>query len=123
MMKIGGPAGATATGAAATTAADPAAAARDAKLHSVSKQLEGVFVLQMYKSMRSTVPTGGLCDGGSGEELFNGLMDEHMATDTPKEWKHGLSESIYRQLREAVTAQSPALPPESGALMSHGVNK
>lgn len=125
MMRIGGPAGTPAPGAGpnAAAAADPAAAARDAKLHSVSKQLEGVFVLQMYKSMRATVPTGGLCDGGSGEELFNGMLDEHMATDTPQKWKHGLSESIYRQLREAVNAQKPALPPESGALMSAGVTK
>lgn len=117
MMKIG------AAGPATANAADPAAAARDAKLHGVAKQLEGVFVLQMYKSMRSTVPTGGLADGGAGEELFNGLMDEHMATDTPQKWKHGLSESIYRQLREAVNAQKPALPPESGALMSSGAPK
>ena len=116
MMSVGGPPN-------AATAANAATTAQDTKLHGVAKQLEGVFVLQMYKAMRSTVPTGGLFDGGSGEELFNGMMDEHMATDTPQKWKHGLSESIYRQLREAVNAQNPALPPESGALMSNGVSK
>lgn len=106
-----------------SAAADPAAVARDAKLHSVANQLEGVFVQQMYKSMRSTVPTGGIADGGAGEELFNGLMDEHMAADTPQKWKHGLSESIYRQLREAVNAQGSSLPPESGALMTTDAEK
>jgi peptidoglycan hydrolase FlgJ len=102
---------------------DPAAAARDAKLHKISHDLEGVFVQQMYKSMRSTVPTGGLFDGGSAEEMFTGLMDEHMAADTPKEWKHGLSESIYRQLKDAIHAQGSALPPESSAIRSTGVDK
>jgi flagellar protein FlgJ len=103
--------------------ADPAAAARDAKLHKVSNQLESVFVQQMYKSMRSTVPSDGMFDGGGGEEMFNGLLDEHIAADTPQEWKHGLSESIYRQLKDAVRAQGSALPPESTALMPTGVAK
>ena len=102
---------------------DPAAAGKDAKLHKVSVQLEGVFVQQMYKSMRSTVPTGGLFDGGAGEEMFTGLMDERLAADTPKQWKHGLSESIFRQLKDAVRAQDSPLPPESNALMPTGVDK
>lgn len=118
MMNIAGPAAAT-----AGATADPAAAARDAKLHGVAKQLEGVFVQQMYKSMRSTVPTDGICNGGAGEELFNGLMDEHMAADTPREWKHGLSESIYRQLKEAVNSQTTALPPESRASVTAPVSR
>lgn len=108
---------------AAAAGIDPANAAKDAKLHKVSTQLEGVFVQQMYKAMRSTVPTGGLFDGGSGEEMFTGLMDEHMAADTPQKWKHGLSESIFRQLKDAVRAQGSQLPPESSALMPAGVDK
>lgn len=118
MIPIGGPASAR-----VNSQADPAAAARDAKLHKVSHQLEGVFVQQMYKSMRSTVPSGGITDGGAGEEMFTGLLDEHVAADTPQKWKHGLSESIYRQLKEAIRAQGSALPPESTALMPAGVDK
>jgi flagellar protein FlgJ len=77
----------------------------------------------MYKSMRSTVPSGGLTDGGAGEEMFTGLLDEHIAADTPQKWKHGLSESIYRQLKAAIHTQSSAVPPESTALMPTGVDK
>lgn len=115
MITIGGPA--------PGAPVSPAAAARDAKLHKVSTQLEGVFVQQMYKAMRSTVPTGGLFDGGSGEEMFTGLMDEHIAADTPQKWKHGLSESIFRQLKDAIRAQGSPLPPESNALMPTGLDK
>ena len=118
MISIGGP-----QPAAKDPVVDPAAAARDAKLHKVSQQLEGVFVQQMYKSMRSTVPSGGLTDGGAGEEMFTSLLDEHMAADTPQEWKHGLSESIYRQLKAAVHAQGSAVPVESTALMPTGIDK
>lgn len=102
---------------------DPAASSQDAKLHKVSSQLEGVFVQEMYKSMRSTVPSGGLFDGGTGEEMFTGMLDERIAADTPQHWKHGLSESIYRQLRDKVHAQNPSLPPDSSLVMPTGVDK
>lgn len=120
MTPVGGPGRIGADPSAASAA--PAAAARDAKLHKVAHELEGVFVQQMYKSMRATVPTGGLADGGAGEEMFTGLLDEHVAADTPQKWKHGLSESIYRQLKAAVHAQNSAVPPESTTLMPKGVD-
>lgn len=98
-MKITGPARPDATPSSA------AATARDAKLRKASQQLEGAFVQQMYKSMRDTIPEGGMFDGGSGEQMFTGMMDEHVAADTPLKWQHGLSESIYRQMRGAVHQQ------------------
>ena len=87
------------------TPASAAATARDAKLRKASQQLEGAFVQQMYKSMRDTIPEGGMFDGGSGEQMFTGMMDEHVAADTPLKWQHGLSEAIYRQMRGAVHQQ------------------
>ncbi len=86
-----------------------AAAAKDKKLRKAAQQMEGAFVEQMYKSMRETVPSDGMFGGGSGEEMFTGLLDQHVASDTPMKWKHGLSESIYRQMRSAVEQQSGAV--------------
>ena len=106
----------------AGAATDPTAVATDARLHKVSTQLEGLFVQQMYKSMRDTVPTGGVVDGGAGEEMFTGMLDEHIAADTPQQWKHGLSESIYRQLKAKVSAQETKLPPASSPVMPAGVD-
>lgn len=83
-----------------------AAAAKDSKLRKAAQQMEGAFVEQMYKSMRETVPEGGMFDGGSGEEMFTSMLDQHVAADTPVQWQHGLSESIYRQMRDAVQQQS-----------------
>lgn len=85
-----------------------AGGAKDAKLLKVAQQMEGAFVEQMYKSMRATVPTDGAFNGGAGEEMFTGLLDQHVASDTPVKWQHGLSESIYRQMRGAVQQQSGA---------------
>ena len=44
-----------------------AAGPRAARLEKTAKQLEGVFVLQMLKAMRATVPKGGITDANSGE--------------------------------------------------------
>jgi flagellar protein FlgJ len=84
----------------------------DERLKKTAQQLEGLFVQQLYKSMRATVPQGeGVVDGGSGEEMFTGLMDEKLAADTPSQWEHGLASAAYRQLRGAVARQSAAPDP------------
>ncbi len=72
----------------------------DAKLRKVATQLEGLFVQQMFKAMRETVPQQeGFVSGGTGEELFTSLMDQHLAAETPKHWEGGLADAVYRQLR------------------------
>ena len=83
--------------------AESRAASDEARLKKSAQQMEGLFVQQLYKAMRETVPAGeGVVDGGSGEEMFTGLMDEHLAADTPTQWAHGLAAAAYRQLRTAL---------------------
>lgn len=91
---------------------------RDAKLKRAAQQLEGVFVQQLYKTMRDTVPQQeGIVSGGAGEEIFTGLLDQHLAAETPRHWEGGLSDALVRQLRRglpsdvsaAATAAAPTL--------------
>ena len=80
-------------------------ASDDAKLRRTAQQLEGLFVEQLYKAMRDTVPQGdGAVDGGTGEEMFTGLMDQHLATETPDAWGRDLGEAIYQHLRGRLAA-------------------
>ena len=69
-----------------------------ARLARTAKQLEGVFVQQLYKAMRDTVPEGGIGSGGAGEDTFTSLMDQHIAEQTPGKWHHGLAGAIERVL-------------------------
>ena len=55
--------------------ADPTQRARR-QLQNTAKQLEGVFVLQMLKAMRATVPKGGITEASNGEETFTSMLDE-----------------------------------------------
>lgn len=76
------------------------APAADDKLKKSAQALEGLFVQQLFKAMRDTVPQqDGIVSGGAGEDIFTSLMDEHLATETPKQWEGGLAEALYRQLR------------------------
>ncbi len=87
---------------------------QDADLKKVAGQLQGVFVQQLFKAMRETVPQGeGFVSGGAGEEIFTSLMDEHLAAETPKHWEGGLGEALYRQLRAL------AVPSDASASSSH----
>lgn len=71
----------------------------DTVLRKSAIQLEGLFVNQMYKAMRATIPEGDPTLGSSGASMFTELLDEHIAADTPKQWDRGLHEAIYRHLR------------------------
>ena len=85
---------------------------RHAKLRETAVQLEGMFVTQLYQAMRTTIPEDGLIAGGSGEAMFTGLMDEHLAAETPKSWNgHGLAEALVRQLRGMQPAPESAAEP------------
>ena len=84
------------------------------RLRGVAAQLEGVFVEQLFKAMRETVPDGGIASGGAGEEMFSGLMDQHLAAEAPKQWHDGLGDALYRQLRPKLDPPPPATPPAAG---------
>ena len=84
-----------------TTAAGPSAgASRDdlARLRKTAQQMEGVFVQQLFKAMRETVPHQGVDGTDAGQEMFTALLDEKIATDAPQHWRRGLADSIARQM-------------------------
>ncbi len=94
---------------------------RDKKLLKAAQQLEGVFVQQLYKAMRDTVPQQeGIVSGGTGEDMFTGLLDQHLAAETPSHWQTGLSDALYRQLSRGLPADATAAattpPPDTSVL-------
>jgi peptidoglycan hydrolase FlgJ len=107
----------TVSSAAAKSAAEPTA--DEKKLRKAAADLEGLFVAQMYKAMRDTVPKDeGIVSGGSGEEIFTGLMDEHLAAETPSHWSGGIAEALYRQLSRTAAAVSEAAAPTASSTVA-----
>ncbi|HEY0970383.1 MAG TPA: rod-binding protein [Gemmatimonadales bacterium] len=96
--------------------ATPTPLTENERLRKVARDLEGVFVEQMFRAMRETVPDGGVVDGGTGEEMFTTLLDQKLSADAPARWDRGLAEAVYRQLRgrmggEADPSSLPLSPP------------
>jgi Rod binding domain-containing protein len=78
-----------------------------ARLTKTSKQLEGLFVQQMFAAMRSTVPEGGALNGGSGEEMFTSMFDQQLADRLPQQWQHGIGEAIVARLKTRLAPADP----------------
>ncbi len=88
---------------------------REAGMKKAAADMQGLFVQQLYKSMRESVPTeGGLVERSQGEDIFAGLMDERLAADTGTRWHRGLGDAIYRALRQKAGLDAPGSPSAPG---------
>jgi len=94
------------TPATARIAAPPAT--QPGRLQKTASQLEGMFVQQMFKAMRDTVPPDGTADGGNGEGMFTAMFDEQLAERAPAQWHHGLGDAIVKALAPHIAPPCPA---------------
>jgi flagellar protein FlgJ len=110
----------------------------DARLRQAARQLTGLFAQQLFKAMRETVPQGeGVVSGGSGEEMFTGMLDEHLAGAAPGRageagaaargpgaaWTRALADAGYRRMRPGAEAApdhsaGPVTPMLDGASLT-----
>ena len=92
-------------GATASVGAPVTAPNRDrdeAKLKESAKQLEALFVQQLFTAMRANVPTDGILEKGPGEDLFTSMLDQKVA-ETVAAQNRGpadLSASLFDALRQ-----------------------
>jgi len=111
-----------------------AAVGDEARLRQAARQLTGVFAQQLFKAMRETVPQDeGVVSGGSGEEMFTGMLDEQLAGAAPGRpaegtgpgpaWTRALADAVFRHLRPGAepTPAAPAsvTPTLAGASLAH----
>ncbi len=84
---------------------------RQDKLRKACKEFESIFTYQLLKSMRDTVQKCDLFHGGTGEEIYESLLDQELAKSMAGLGANSLSELLYRQLsREEDPAAGPAAP-------------
>ena len=68
----------------------------DAKLRAATNALEGTFYQELFKAMRESVPESGLLDGGSGEDAFTAMLDQHLADVQATRSDRGIGQALYR---------------------------
>ncbi len=73
--------------------------ARDLKaLRDSSRQLESLFVMEMLKAMRKTIPEGGLFEKNTSTEIYQEMLDMETAKATVAGPGLGIADAIYKQM-------------------------
>ncbi|MGN7611758.1 rod-binding protein [Magnetococcales bacterium HHB-1] len=89
-----------------------AQSAREKKLRRAVSEFEAMFIQQMFRSMRKTVPDAGensLIKKGQGEKIFREMLDgEYAKLMSERPGSFGLKEALYQQLTQQ--RLSPAQP-------------
>ncbi len=62
-----------------------------------AREFEAYFVAYLLKTMRDTIPKGGLLDPGAGGAVYTSLMDEKVAEGISGSGGLGLSQLLIRQ--------------------------
>src|SRR5690606_35225994 len=68
------------------------------------QEFERLFLFQMLKEMRKTIPDGGLFQGGMKQEYFEEMMDDFLAGEMAASGQLG----IARQMAAELHAKRPA---------------
>lgn len=72
-----------------------------------SKAFESIFVNELMKSMRKTLPEDGMLNGGFANGVFNGMLDQEYAQIASRSGQFGLANIIAEQLGGG-TSMNPA---------------
>ncbi len=82
-------------------------------IEEVAKQFESIFMHQVFKSMRQTLPKDGMMSGGFGEDIFTDMLDQEYAGMAIQNQSMGLAATIAEQLGGNTTGLETALAPKA----------
>ena len=77
------------------------------QVRQLAHQLEGVFLNELFKSMRASVPQDGEIGAAPGQEMFTQMFDERVAAEAANHMSRGLGDALYRQLAARLPATGP----------------
>ena len=72
-------------------------ASQDAKIKAACTEMESLFIQNMFKEMRASIPKGGLTSGGKAEEMFTDMLDAEMAKTLSASGGIGLSSLVQNK--------------------------
>ena len=71
----------------------------DKKLKDAACEFESIFMNQLFKSMRSTLPKDQWLDGGMKQEIFEDMLYNEHAKNFSKQGGIGLGDMVYKYLK------------------------
>lgn len=79
-------------------------------IREAARQFESVFMHQVFKTMRATVPQNDMNGGGFGGQVFTDMLDQEYATLASATGQLGLADIIAEQLGAPARAATPRAP-------------
>lgn len=67
-------------------------------LRKACAEFEAQMTNQLLSAMRKTIPTDGLFKKSYGEDMFQSMLDQELATQTSQGAGTGFGEALYKQL-------------------------
>ena len=64
------------------------------------REFEAIYINEMYKTMRKTVPDSGLFEKDMANTLYQEMLDMEMAQQTAAGDGMGIGKAMYEQLKE-----------------------
>lgn len=81
-------------------AAAPGNAVQDKRLRQACTEFESIFLYNLFKEMRRTVPKSGLLPSAPGKDTYEMMFDQKVAEDLSRRGEGtGLQKILYEQLR------------------------
>ena len=81
---------------------------RQEKLRKACKDFEAIMLQQMLKTMRQSIPKGGLVDQSHASDLYRSMQDEELAKAMANGRGTGLADFLYKRItRETKTTTIP----------------
>ena len=65
-----------------------------------AKEMEALFISQLMKAMRSTLPKDGIMGGGKGEDMARTLQDEALGKSMAERGGLGLAQQLLQGLNQ-----------------------
>ncbi len=75
------------------------------ELRSSCREFEAIYINEMYKSMRKTVPDSGLFEKDMADTLYQEMLDMEMARETAAGDGMGIGKAMYEQLKDQYVSQ------------------
>ncbi len=75
-----------------------ASQAEKRRLKAACQGFEAIFLHEMLKSMRRTIPKSGLLDGGLRDRIYESMFDEAVSKSLSRRGALGIADMLYNQL-------------------------
>lgn len=79
--------------------------AKKAKLRKAAEGFEAIFVRQLLKTMRSTVPGNSLYGSGATGDMYADMVESSLADAMSKQGKFGIADTLYSQMVRRIDSQ------------------